>query len=141
VKIVDTNVLVYAVAQRAPHHRESRAWLDHALGGAFPVGLSWGALLGFIRIATHPRVYDPPLSPEQAMDVVDGWLGARSAHLLQPGPFHASFLRELLAAAGTAGNLTADAHLAALALEHKATIVTFDTDFSRFPGVKWERPR
>lgn len=138
-KLVDTNVLVYAVDRSSVHHRISKHWLDGALAGSAPVGFAWLALVGFVRLVTHPSITARPLGTEAAMDVVDSWLGARSAHLLQPGHRHASLLRGMLAS-GHGANLVNDAHLAAVAIEHKATVVSFDSDFGRFPGVAWERP-
>lgn len=140
-KLVDTNVLVYARDSGSAHHRVAKRWLDQALSGSTPVGFSWLVLVGFVRLTTHPRVMAAPLTPDDAMDTVDRWLGARSAHVLHPGATHNALLREMLRAAGTAGNLTNDAHLAALAEEYKATVVSFDSDFDEFPGVRWEKPR
>jgi len=140
VKLVDTNVLVYAIDESAPHHQASRHWLNGALSGAAPVGFTWNSLIAFVRLSTHPTIATRPLGVGDAMDVVDTWLGARSARVLQPGPRHASILRQMLSS-GVGGNLTNDAHLAAIAVEHKATVVTFDSDFGRFDGVRWERPR
>jgi toxin-antitoxin system PIN domain toxin len=140
-KLVDVNVLVYARDEDSPHHRVAKHWLDQALSGTTPVGFPWLVLVGFVRLVTHSRVMASPLTPAAAMDTVDHWLGARSAHVLHPGPNHARIMRELLDAAGAAGNLVNDAHLAALAAEHKATVVSFDDDFDHFPGVRWERPR
>lgn len=140
-KLVDTNVLVYAVDSSSPFHRDASRWLDHSLAGSAPVGFAWLALVGFVRVATSGRLFDDPLTVDEAMDRVDEWLDARSARLLQPGQRHAGLMRDLLRPLGTAGNLTNDAHLAALAIEHKATVVTFDGDFGRFPGVRSESPR
>lgn len=140
VKLVDTNVLIYAVNARASHHQVAKSWLDNALSGGSPVGFAWLALIGFVRLSTHPAVFERPLSSQQAMGQVDAWLGAGPATVLHPGPQHPTRLTEMLAAVGAAGNLTNDAHLAALAVEHKASLVSFDSDFSRFPGVRWERP-
>ncbi|WP_420115047.1 type II toxin-antitoxin system VapC family toxin [Pseudactinotalea sp.] len=140
-KLVDTNVLVYAVNGSAPQHHVAKRWLDSALSGGAPVGFAWLALVGFIRLTTHPVVFPQPLQESAAMDYVDDWLSARSAALLQPGSRHPALLRELLEHVGSGGNLTNDAHLAALAREHKATVVTFDSDFTRFPGIRTERPR
>jgi len=141
VRIPDANVLVYAVNEDSADHRVSRSWLDGALSGAAPVGFAWLALVAFLRIATRPGLLASPLTTADALDVVDAWLGAPTATVLHPGPRHAGLMRDLLVSAGAAGNLTNDAHLAALALEHKATIVTFDSDFGRFPGVRWAEPR
>lgn len=138
-KLVDTNVLLYAVDQTAVHHRTARHWLDGALGGSAPVAFAWLSLIGFIRIATHPSIATNPLTTTDAMDIVDGWLDARSARVLHPGARHAPLLRSLLDSS-PAGNLTNDAHLAALALEHRATMVSYDRDFERFAGLRVERP-
>ena len=140
-RLVDTNVLVNAVNTGAPSHHTAKHWLDSALSGAAPVGFAWLALIGFVRISTRAAILERPLTSGQALDVVEAWLGARSAAILQPGSQHARHLRALLKTNGAAGNLTNDAHLAAIALEHKATVVTFDSDFARFKGVRWERPR
>ena len=139
-KLVDVNVLVYARDESSPHHRAAKHWLDQALSGGTPVGFSWLVLVGFVRLVTHPRVMTEPLSAEEAMDTVDHWLGARSAHVLHPGSAHPELMREALRAGGSAGNLVNDAHLAALAMEHRATVVSFDGDFDRFPGVRREQP-
>ncbi|UDY23548.1 type II toxin-antitoxin system VapC family toxin [Nocardioides sp. Kera G14] len=140
-KLVDVNVLVYARDSQSPHHRAAKHWLDSALSGSTPVGFSWLVLIGFVRLVTHPRVMASPLTPAEAMATVDAWLAARSAQVLHPGQSHARLMAEMLSAVGVGGNLTNDAHLAALALEHRAAIVSFDSDFERFPGVRWEKPR
>lgn len=138
--LVDTNVLLDATNESAAHHLAARAWLDRALSGAAPVGFAWLALIGFVRLATNRRLFAQPLTSAEALAQVDDWLAARSAHVLHPGPRHLDLLGRMLEAAGAAGNLTNDAHLAALAIEHKATVVTFDSDFDRFPGVRTHRP-
>ncbi|TYL45778.1 type II toxin-antitoxin system VapC family toxin [Nocardioides sp. BGMRC 2183] len=137
-RLVDTNVLLYAVDRRSEHHRASRRWLERSLSGDATVCFSWLALLGFVRIVTNDRIAATPLTTTEALDVVDAWLGARSARIVHPGSRHPALLRDLLKS--RTGNLVNDAHLAALALEHKAVVVTFDSDFGRFPGVRWERP-
>jgi toxin-antitoxin system PIN domain toxin len=140
VHLVDANVLLYAVNRAAPNHDRARSWLDGALNGDASVGFSWVVLLAFLRLATHPSVFARPLAADQAVDVVRGWLAVPSAVVVHPGPRHAAVLGDLLAEAGTAGNLVNDAHLAALAIEHGAVISTFDADFGRFRGVRWARP-
>ena len=115
-------------------------WLDGALSGNAPVGFAWLALVGFVRLVTHPAIMARPLHTGPALDVVDAWPGARSARVLHPGQRHASLLRQMLAG-GAGANLTHDAHLAVLAVEHRATVVSVDSDFQRFPDVRWERPR
>lgn len=139
-KLVDTNVLLYAVDEQSEQHSVAKGWLDTALSGQISVGFSWLALIGFVRITTNPSFFAAPISTNEAMDCVDLWTGARSAHVLHPGVRHPHILRELLDEVGQGGALVSDAHLAALAKEHKATVVTFDSDFARFPGVRWEKP-
>lgn len=139
-KLVDANVLLYAVNEDAPHHERSRRWLDAALSGADTVGFAWITMLAFLRLATRADLFPRPLSVAGAHDRIDAWLAAPPAVVLEPGPAHAARLRSLLETAGTGGNLVSDAHLAALAVEHRCEIVTFDRDFGRFPDVRWSPP-
>ena len=110
------------------------------MNGAAAVGLPWVAILGFIRIATNPRIFDRPLDAGGACMHVRSWLGRPQTVLIHPGGRHADILFALLAAAGTAGNLTTDAHLAALAIEHQAELHSTDADMARFPGLRWVNP-
>ena len=138
--IVDANVLLYAVDQASAHHERARSWLDDALAGNEAVGLAWIVLLAFIRIGTNPSILPTPMSADEATGQVEAWLSAPAAVIAQPTARHASVLRGLLRQTGTAGNLTTDAHLAALAVEHGADIVSYDRDFARFPGVRHRLP-
>lgn len=139
-KLVDANVLLYAVNEDADRHEPSRRWLDGALSGQDTVAFAWVALLAFVRLSTKRGLFPAPLAFAQAMDRVDAWLSAAPAVVLQPTADHARIVRELLGQAGVAGNLVDDAHLAALALAHRCTVVSFDHDFSRFEGLRWEPP-
>lgn len=139
-RLVDANVLLYAVNEAAPHHATARAWLDRALAGREPVAFAWTALLAFLRLATHPAVFPRPLSAIEATDIVRAWLAQPPAVVVDPTPRHAGLLAGLLAQTGTAANLVNDAHLAALALEHGAVLVSFDADFGRFAGLRRETP-
>jgi toxin-antitoxin system PIN domain toxin len=140
VKLVDANVLIYAVNEDAAHHPAARDWLDDALSGAATVGFSWTVLLAFVRLITKAELFDAPLSIDDAFDQIDQWLAAPAAVVVEPTARHADVLRSLLGERGAGGNLVADAHLAALAVEHRGQIVSFDRDFDRFSGVRWERP-
>lgn len=139
-KLVDANVLLYAVDEGAEHHSAAKAWLDRALSSNETVLLPWVSLLAFLRLSTHPSVYEHPLTSGQALDVVDAWIESAPAITPEPDSRHATRMRELLAATGRGGNLVNDAHLAAIALQHGAAVVTFDSDFGRFPGISWEAP-
>jgi toxin-antitoxin system PIN domain toxin len=139
-KIVDANVLLYAVNSVSDHHQASRRWLDWALSGADAVGFAWVPLLAFVRLVTRQGLFPSPLSPEAAMGQVADWFGAPTAVAVEPTPRHAEILGRMLAVVGAGANLVNDAHLAALAIEHRGSVVSYDSDFSRFPGVRWHRP-
>lgn len=139
--VVDANVLLYAVNADAAHHQVARSWLDTALAGAEGVGLPWIVLLAYLRIATHPRLLPNPQPVEAATSQIERWLGAPAAIAVEPTARHVTILGGLLRETGAAGNLVNDAHLAALAIEHDATVVSFDRDFARFAGVRHSLPR
>ena len=140
VLLVDANVLLYAVNESARGHVAARSWLLGALGSSETVGFAWVVSLAFLRLATHPAVFPRPLNARQALDVLGSWHANRSAVSVEPTRRHLPILSSLLTAAGTAGNLVGDAHLAALALDHDATVISFDRDFARFEGVRWRLP-
>ena len=134
--IPDANILLYASDSSARHHRPARAWLERALSGTDSIGLAIVVLLAYVRIATNPRIMAAPLSPSAAFDQIEEWLSQPPSIVVHPGRRHLSICRGLLETSGTAGNLTSDAHLAALAIENSATLATFDGDFHRFSGLK-----
>jgi toxin-antitoxin system PIN domain toxin len=134
--LTDTNVLLHAVNEDSPRHETARDWLNDALSGAEVVGFAWIALLGFLRIVTKETVFPDPLTPGDALDLIDDWLARPLTAILDPGDRHAAIVRELIERAGTAGDLTSDAHLAAIAIERGGRIATFDTDFHRFHGLR-----
>lgn len=144
-KLPDANLLLYAVDHASPHHDLARGWLEKRLSGSETIAFAWAGLLAFVRLSTQARVFSSPLTVDQALDLVDSWLAQPCATVIHPTDRHSALLRELLGPLGTAGNLTTDAHLAALALEHGAELCSADADFSRFPGLRWvnplERPR
>jgi len=140
VKIVDTNVLLYAVDEHSARHSAARTWLDAALSGSESIGFAWSVLLGFVRLSTNRAIAARPLNVDEAIAVTQSWLARPPSLLLEPNAEHLGTLRDLLGPIGTAGNLVADAHLAAHALEYAAEVVSFDADFGRFPGVRWRRP-
>jgi toxin-antitoxin system PIN domain toxin len=140
VKLPDVNLLIYSVDESSRHYARARPWLEQTLSGTEEVGFAWMVLLGFVRISTNPVAFGDALSPAQAFEFINSWLGAPVATVVHPSERHASRVRDLLMPVGTAGNLTNDAHLAALAVEHGAEVCSSDNDFSRFEGVRWTNP-
>lgn len=138
--LIDANLLLYAYDASSPHHAAARRWLEAVLAKPEPVGWSWATLLAFLRIATHPRALERPLSIQEAVSIVGEWLAQPNATLLQPGASHWDILSALLPAAQARGPLVTDAHLAALAIEHGAVLATTDRDFTRFAGLAWRNP-
>ena len=138
--LIDANLLLYAYHTRSPDHRQGREWLEQTLRGQDLVRFCWLTLWAFVRIATNPRVFDRPLTVSEAESIVSAWLSQPNAGVVEPGERHWQLLRELLRDGQTTGPLVMDAALAAIALEHGATLYTTDRDFSRFPGLKWKNP-
>jgi toxin-antitoxin system PIN domain toxin len=138
--LVDANLLLYAYHERAEHHAASRAWLEAVLSGSDLVRFAWLTLWAFLRIATNPRVFERPLSADEAAAVVSSWLEQPNAGVLDPGERHWELLCGLMRDGQATGPLVMDAVVAAIAIEHGATLCTTDRDFARFPGLKWRNP-
>lgn len=139
-KIVDLNLLLYAVNSDSPRHAAARAWLENLFAEEETIGLPWAVILGFLRIATNPRALANAIDAPAALARVDAWLALENVRLVREKDDHWEMLRGLIASAGTAGNLTTDAHLAALAISHDAVLYSSDLDFGRFKGLRWENP-
>lgn len=139
-KIPDVNLLLYAYDSQSARHAPARDWLEQTLSGTETVGMAWVVLLAFIRLGTRAVVVESPLDVGAAIELVESWLDQPCVTIVNPTARHASVLRDLLIPLGTAGNLTTDAHLAALAIEHGATLCSSDTDFGRFAGLHWQDP-
>jgi toxin-antitoxin system PIN domain toxin len=138
--VVDVNLLIYAVNEDAADHRRAKAWLESALSGTETVAFSWVVLLAFLRLTTRAGIFRNPLTSSAAFELADAWLQQPAVIVLEPGARHLQTMRDLLAPLGTAGNLTPDAHLAALAIEHGAELCSTDSDFARFPRLRWRNP-
>jgi toxin-antitoxin system PIN domain toxin len=136
----DVNLLVYAYNRDAHRHAAARAWWEGLLTSSEPVGLPWAVSCGFVRLMTHPAVVVRPLDGTSAIRHVRSWLDRSNVEVLDPGPRHLELLERLLAECGTAGNLTTDAHLAALAIEYQCELHSNDSDFGRFSGLRWRDP-
>jgi uncharacterized protein len=138
--LVDANLLLYAYHPRAEQHAQSRQWLEAALSGTELVRFAWLTLWAFLRISTNPRVFESPLSTTEAVALVSAWLQRPNTGIVEPGERHWEILQGTVAAGQASGPLVMDAVLAALAIEHGATLHTTDRDFARFPGLKWANP-
>src|SRR5438093_9152187 len=139
-KLPDVNLLLYALDDGSPHHTRARPWFEDLMSGTEPVGFAWSVLLAFLRLSTRAQLFAHPLAPAEAFDVVAGWLAQPCALVLHPTERHLALLRGLVEPLGTAGNLTTDAHLAALAIEHGGEVCSADADFSRYRGLRWTNP-
>ena len=139
-KLPDANVLLYAVDESSPRHERARDWLERTLSGTETVAFAWPVLLAVLRLSTRPLVFERPLTPDEGLDLIHGWLAQPVSTVVHPTDRHGALLRELIAPTGTAGNLVSDAHLAALAIGHGADLCSSDADFSRFSGVRWIDP-
>jgi uncharacterized protein len=138
--LVDANLLLYAYHPRAAQHEKSRAWLQAVLSGSDLVRFAWLTVWAFLRISTSHRAFERPLSTSEAEAAISSWLAQPAAGILEPGEQHWDILRDIVRAGQTTGPLIMDAVLAAIALEHGATICTTDRDFSRFAGLRWTNP-
>lgn len=138
--LVDANLLLFARDAESPFHQAAHRWLTGQLNGPTRVGLPWESLTAFVRIGTHPRAYDHPLSPDDAWGQVRAWLAAEPAWVPTPTDRHAEILDQLVSRHQPRGNLVMDAHLAALAIEHGLELYSADSDFARFPEVRWRNP-
>ena len=138
--VPDINLLLYATIAAFPEHEAARGWLEAAMNGDEPVGLTSPAVFGFVRIATNPRVFDPPMSVDEALAHVEGWLARQHVRYLSPGPRHLETAFALLRQLGAARNLTTDVQLAAYAIENDAELHSNDGDFARFRSMRGVNP-
>ena len=136
----DVNILVYAHREDAPNHSKFREWLEALINGDQAYAMSDIVLSGFLRVVTHPRVFSPPSSIEQALAFVSDVRDQPTCVLVQPGSRHWSIFERLCRTASVKGNLVPDAYLAALAIESGSEWITTDRDFSRFPELSWRHP-
>lgn len=138
--IPDLNLLVYAYNASAPHHASARHWWEDTVGGHQPVGIPWVVAVGFLRILTSRVVMVQPMEVSRALAHLGSWFEQPAVSLLQPGPRHLAILTGFSEAGALSSALVTDAHLAALAIEYQAVVHSNDSDFSRFPGLRWHNP-
>jgi toxin-antitoxin system PIN domain toxin len=139
-KLIDLNLLVYAANTDSPQHAKAKAWVEATLSGEETIALPWIVILGFLRVTTNPRIFTHPLATADAIAIVDSWLARANVVAQPPGAEHWRELRAQIEKTGTAGNLTTDAHLAAIAIEHGAELCSTDADFGRFSNLRWSNP-
>ena len=138
--VPDANLLLYAYREEVTFHDPARAWWESLLNGTERVGIPWAVVSAFVRMITNRSAYRVPATPTQAFDIVNEWLDSPNVLTVNPGTRHLVLFRENLEAAGVGGNLTTDAHIAAIAMEHQAEVHSNDADFARFPGLVWRNP-
>ncbi len=138
--LVDANLLIYAVDSTSPHNAAASEWLESALNGNQRVGIPWQTIGAFLRITTHPRITTNPLPADIAWAYVDRWLSASPSWIPPATRSTAAVLAGITKRTPITGNLVPDAQLAALAIEHGLVVYSADTDFVRFPDVRWHNP-
>ena len=138
--IPDVNLLIFAHNREAPHHQTAKEWLQDLMRSGTSVGLPWIVISGFIRISTHPKLLKEPILVGEAIGIARSWLARNHVRIIEPGSRFQELFFDGLEKLGTAGNLTTDAHLAALTVEYQAELHSCDTDFHRFPGLRWRNP-
>lgn len=136
----DVNVLIYAHREDSQDHDAYNKWLKEQLDAQAAFGLTGVVLSGFLRITTHPRIFNPPTPLNEALAFVNALTSTDSVVMVQPGSRHWGIFSNLLLETEARGNLVADAWLAAIAIEHACTWISTDRDFSRFPGLNWRHP-
>jgi toxin-antitoxin system PIN domain toxin len=138
--LVDTNILLYAEDSLSPLHEDARQWWDTQLSGESPVCLCWSVLSSFLRISTNRQIFKTPLTLNQAIIRVQSWIDQPCVRLINPTESHWQIFQTMLLEGQAKANLVGDAHLAALAIEHGCLLYSTDSDFSRFPKLKWKNP-
>jgi len=138
--VVDANLLIYAYNKQMPQHVPARHWVEETFSSDSKVGLPMQAILAFIRLSTNTKLQGPHSSLPTVLSIIDSWLAQPAVGILHPGPRHWEILRKLCVGAKASGNLSTDAHFAALAIEHDAVLCSADADFARFPGLRWKNP-
>jgi toxin-antitoxin system PIN domain toxin len=138
--LLDANVLVYSIDRSSPHHGRCADWVRSAFTGPRRIALPWQTIGAFLRIATHPRVFSRPLSSNQAWSHIEKWLAAPNCWIPEATERTARILGDLINELDVRGNVVTDAQLAALVMEHGVPVVSADSDFARFPEIRWINP-
>ena len=135
---VDTNVLVYAHRREMPRHKTALTRLRKIAEGTEPWGLPVFCLGEFLRVVTHPRVFQPPSNLDQALAALQGIRNSPTVRILSPGARYPQLFAEAARAADARGNLGFDAQIAAVCTEHGVRLpLTMDRDFSSSRRFRW----
>lgn len=138
--IIDANILLYAYDENAQQHDRTGKWLNALLASDEQIGLPWITLWAFVRLSTNTRILSAPMGSQEAFSIVREWLAQPAVVVPRPGPRHAAILERLVVGTGARAGMVTDAALAALSIEHGATLASADYDFRRFPDLKWVNP-
>ncbi len=138
--LADANLLLYAYNADAPEHEPAARWLEASLSQPTPFAFSWQTITAFIRISTNIRAFPKPFSTKEAIEIVAEWAERANVTILQPSERHWEIFSRFLSEGQAVGALVMDAHLAALAVEHGATLATTDRDFARFADLQTFNP-
>lgn len=138
--LLDANILLYAYNSDDPQHRRASEWLRSLFAGKELMGLALVTLWAFLRVSTNPRLWPNPKSAEESFRLIRGWLEVPGVVMVKPGPRHLQLLEQVIIDSYVTGSLVSDAVLAAIAIEHAATLASTDRDFRRFSGLRWVNP-
>jgi len=138
--IPDANLLIYAHNAADPDHIKALKWWRGLLQGREEVGIPMAVVMAFIRLTTSPRILVEPLSVQESSDLVLKWFEYDHIRILHAAEAHLTVFLRMIKSSGSGGNLTTDAHIAALAWEFRAHIHSADADFGRFSGIRWINP-
>lgn len=138
--LIDANLLIYSRDEESPFHAAALSWFSTQLNGERPVGIAWSSTLAFLRVITNPRVTVSPLTAHEAWATVDSWFSSPVVWTPAPTDRHRGVLANFVTSLDLTAKLVPDAHLAALAIEHGLEVCSADSDFARFPGLRWRNP-
>ncbi len=138
--VLDANLLLYAYDSSMPQHTAAASFLRALFSGDELIGLPWQSIAAFLRVATNSRLPGNRFSTEEAIGIVQQWMGLKQVRLLAPGELHWSLLQRMLIEGDIRGPMVTDAELAALTIEYGGILHTTDRDFARFPGLRWVNP-